>query len=149
MPPVLITRYERPAADGLPPTPESAYVLVQARAPEIELPEGVDLATLGRLGLRVAGLSAEEALSFSRQIDWRSTLLVPVPMNGASYREVDVRGRTGLLVAAQAPARPAPDGSPRRGTWHAVLMWSEGGDVYALHGPGNGLSLLEMAQTLE
>jgi hypothetical protein len=149
MPPVLVTRYERPAADGTAPAPESAYVLVQARAPEIELPEDVDLATLGRLGLRVAGLTAEEALSFSRQIDWRSTLLVPIPMNGASYREVDVRGRPGLLVAAQAPARPAPDGPPRRAAWHAVLMWSEDGNVYAIHGPGNGLALLEMAQTLQ
>ena len=161
MPPVLVTRYERAAPDGETRTADAGYVLLQARSPEIELPEGVDLATLGRLALRLGGLSAEEALSFSQRIDWRSTLLVPVPVNGADYREVEVNGQRGLMVSAQVPPSPSPegarqvppspspDGSRRRATRRSVLMWSEGGNVYALHGPGNGWQLVEMAQTLQ
>jgi hypothetical protein len=150
MPPVLVTRYERPGPEGDGrPADAGSYVLLQARSPEIELPEGVDLATLGRLALRVGGLSAEEALSFSQRIDWRSTLLVPVPVSGADYREVEVNGQRGLMVSTQAPPSPSPDGSRRRAGWRSVLMWSEGGNVYALHGPGNGWQLVEMAQTLQ
>jgi hypothetical protein len=148
MPPVLITRYERPPVDASA-HPAEAYVLLQARGPQIELPEGVDLTTLGRLALRVGGLSAEEALSFAQRIDWRSTLLVPVPVGGADYREIEIRGQRGLLVALPTPSMPTPDGRQRRGRWRSVLMWSEGGNVYALHGPGSGLQLVEMAQTLQ
>lgn len=148
MPPVLVTRYDKPVAAGETRPADSGYVLLQARSPEIELPEGVELATLGRLALRVGGLSAEEALSFSQRIDWRSTLLVPVPVSGADYREVEVRGQRGLLVTSRAPATTSADGSPRRGSSHSVLMWSESGNVYALHGPGSGWQVADMAQTL-
>lgn len=149
MPPVLLTRYEKPAADGAAPRPGDVYVLLQARSPEIDLPEGVDLATLGRLGLRVGGMTAEEALAFSQRIDWRSTLLVPVPVARANYREVEVRGHRGLLVTSEAPAGTTPGAPPRRAGRHSVLMWSEGGNVYALHGPGEGLQVLDLAQQLQ
>jgi len=141
VPPVLVTRYAKEGAAA-----GAGYVLLQARSPEIELPEGVELATLGRLALRVGGMSAEEALAFSQRVDWRSTLLVPVPMARANYREVEVRGRSALLVTSQGPA-PA-DGS-KRAAWSSLLLWSEGAQVYALQGPGGGLELLEMAQTLQ
>ena len=86
---------------------------------------------------------------------------MPVPVNGADYREVEVNGQRGLMVSAQVPPSPSPegarqvppspspDGSRRRATRRSVLMWSEGGNVYALHGPGNGWQLVEMAQTLQ
>ena len=90
---------------------------MQARSPEIELPEGVDLATLGRLALRVGGLGAEEALSFSRQIDCAQHDAGPVPVSGADYREVEVRGQRGLLVPFLSAGAPSPDGSPRRAAW--------------------------------
>lgn len=139
VPPVLVTRYAKEGETG------PGYVLLQARSPEIELPEGVDLAALGRLALRVGGMSAEEAQAFSQRIDWRSTLLVPVPVARANYREVEVHGRSALLVTSQAPS---PDAG-RRGRWSSLLLWSEGGQVYALQGPGGGLELLDMAQTLQ
>ncbi len=105
-------RYARPVdvGEGRPPR-EDSFVLFQAATPQVELPEGFDLATLGRLGLRVTGMSAEEALSFSRAIDWRATLLVPVPVQGGTFREVEVSGRKGLLVTMQPP----PKASSRRG----------------------------------
>ncbi len=143
VPPVLVTRYAKAGETG------PGYVLLQARRPEIELPEGVDLATLGRLALRVGGMSAEEALAFSQRVDWRSTLLVPVPMARANYREVEVRGRSALLVTSQPPATaPATDGG-KRARWSSLLLWSEGGAVYALQGPGGGLEILDMAQSLQ
>jgi hypothetical protein len=149
LPPVLITRYDRPAQPGETRPPDSGYTLVQSRSPEIELPEGVELATLGRLALRLGGLDAEEALSFAQRIDWGTTLLVPVPLRAADYREVEVRGQRGLLVTSDAAAGPALEGERRRAGRHSVLMWSEGGNVYALHGTGQTWRLVDMAQTIQ
>src|SRR5919202_6755490 len=72
--------------------------LIESRSPEVTLPDGVDLAQLGEIALRAAGMSKDEAHSFARSIDWHSTLLVPVPANAASFREVDVDGTKGLMI---------------------------------------------------
>ncbi len=150
MPPVLAVRYARTfdAVEGRPPR-EDSFVLFQSATPQVELPEGFDLAILGRLGLRVAGMSAEEALSFSRAIDWRATFLVPVPIQGGTFREVEVSGRTGLLVTVQPPPRAGADGPAPRA--HAVLLWSTADKVFALQGPAmrdGGVEILEMAQSI-
>ena len=102
LPPHLVLRYARPADPGATPSTEEGIVLVQSAMPKVALPEGFELATLGRLALRVAGMGPEEAQSFSRAIDWRTTLLVPVPVQGGTYREVDVAGAKGLLVTLRA-----------------------------------------------
>jgi hypothetical protein len=132
--PVVAVTYRRGTDD---------FVLVQGRSPAVELPPGVDLAELGQLGLEMAGLSSEEARVFARKIDWRSTLLVPVPAEGASFREVEVPGGRGLLVTSHV--RPK-DGNG--GRWRSVLLWSAGGIVFALEGPGNGIEILQMAQSV-
>jgi len=148
-PPVLAMRYTRTvdAGESRPPR-EDSFMLLQSATPQVELPEGFDLAVLGRLGLRLAGMSAEEALSFSRTIDWRATLLVPVPVQGGTFREVEVSGQRGLLVTVQPP--PAPDGSLRSSRPRALLLWSTADKVFALEGPGTrgGVELVEMAQSI-
>ena len=128
---------------------ESTFVLVQSRGPEVALPDGVDLAELGALGLQMAGMSAEEARLFAGRIDWRSTLLVPIPAEGGSFREVDVGGRKGLLVSGRPPERTAEDGTKRPRRWHSVLLWADDDRVYAAAGPGHGFEVLEMAQSIE
>jgi hypothetical protein len=148
MPPVVAIRYAREATAGETPDADSAFVLFQSRTPEVELPEGFDLAVLGELGLRMAGLEAREARTFARAIDWRSTLLVPVPIRGQQYREVEVRGQKGLLVSLRPEPKTTPDGTTRRGGWRSVLLWSEGDLCFGLQGPGDGAEVLEMAQSI-
>ena len=150
-PPVLAMRYARTVdgGDGRP-SREDNFVLLQSATPQVELPEGFDLATLGRLGLRLAGMNAEEALSFSRTIDWRATLLVPVPVQGGTFREVEVSGQRGLLVTIQPPPTTAADGSTRPSRASSLLLWSTADKVFALRGPGTrgGVELVEMAQSI-
>jgi hypothetical protein len=149
MPPVLAVRYARTIeyGDGRPPR-EDSFLLFQSATPQVELPQGFDLAILGRLGLRVAGMSAEEALTFSRAIDWRATFLVPVPVQGGTFREVDVSGQKALLVTVQPPPRTPPEGPARRA--QSVLFWSTADKVFALEGPAthDGVEILEMAQSI-
>ncbi len=150
-PPVLAVRYERTIdpGDGRPARSDG-FVLLQSAIPQVQLPGGFDLATLGRLGLRIAGMTADEARSFSRRIDWRSTLLVPVPIQGGSFREVEVSGHKGLLVIVDPPRSAAAGAPVRRPRAHALLLWSTEEKVFALQGPPTrgGVDLLEIAQSI-
>ena len=144
--------------------------LLEARSPEVSLPPGMDLVQLGEIGLRVVGLSQGEAHRLAQSIDWHSTVLVPLPANATSFRDVDVRGHKALLVTATGdfpaagggagPPRAsgggandhrgpwARDAAPHRARWHTILLWSEGGMVYALTGTLDRLNLVEMANSL-
>lgn len=123
--------------------------LTQARSPEVDLPEGVDIAALGEIGLRIAGLSTDEARQFSRTIDWRSTMVVPVPASVGSFREVDVRGTTGLLIAIDpgrvARREPADANAPSPRT---ILLWSENGLVYGLASSFHPADAIQMANSM-
>jgi len=119
--------------------------LYQSRSPEVSLPPGVDLAQVGEIGLRIAGLERADAERFARSIDWHSTMLVPMPTNAGSFREVDVRGNKGLLLTTRG--EPDPSGNP--GREGSMLMWAEGDMVYALRGNVDSDNLLEMAITLQ
>lgn len=151
VPPVVAVRYARTIeATDTRPAREERFVLLQSAIPEVELPEGVDLPTLGRLGLRLAGMSAEEALSFAGAIDWRTTLLVPVPVQGGTFREVEISGHKGLLVVVEPPKDATASATGPAPRAHAVVMWSTDDKVFALQGPATrgAVPLVEMAESV-
>jgi hypothetical protein len=114
--------------------------LVQARSPEVAVPAGLDVERLAEIGLRVLGLDAGEARRIARATDWRSTLIVPVPMNASTFRQVTVRGQSGLLITT---AGSAGGGRRREGT---VVLWSEAERVYGLEtslGPSEAMQVAE------
>ncbi|MGH7727103.1 MAG: hypothetical protein ACREOU_16915 [Candidatus Eiseniibacteriota bacterium] len=128
---------------------ERRIVFAQSPSPEIELPQGLDLPRLGEIGLRIAGLPADEARRFASSIDWHSTMLVPVPAKAAAFREVDVRGQRGLLIDVKGDA--VADSKTRRRVAHdgSILLWSDMDRVYALRGDGTDLDLVHMANTVQ
>lgn len=135
-----------PAAEVQYVSGERRIVLIQAPSPQIDLPHGVDLAQLGEVGLRIAGLSASEAHRFASTIDWRSTMVVPVPLNASSFRDVDVQGHRALLVTTDGASQPAPgEHRNRRGN---MVMWTEGDHVFVLSGNIQAQDLLLMANSL-
>lgn len=105
--------------------PDWSIELYQGRSPDVTLPEGVDLATLGRTGLRVLGMSEAEAETVSRQIDWTSTLVVPIPPRVQDVRSVSVGGHDGLLVGTS---------EERSQSW--LLYWQEDDLFYILEANG-------------
>lgn len=130
--PTVVLRYSRG---------EDCFELFQARSPELTLPDGLDVRRLGALGLQMAGMSAAEARAFASRLDWRTTLLVPVPATGADFRDVEVGDVQGVLVSARTHQGP---GAP----WRSILLWARGDRVLALMGPGRGLELLDMATSI-
>lgn len=121
----------------------SAVVLVQSKAPEVDLPPDVNMAQLGEIGLRALGMSADDARVMAGKIDWNNTLVVPIPINAASFREVSVRGVSGLLITTNTTS-----GGPSAQNGN-VLMWSESGKVYALTGNISPTLLAQMAEALK
>jgi hypothetical protein len=122
----------------------SRLSLIQSRNPDVMLPSGVDLPRLGEIGLRILGVDAGEARRMAGAIDWRSTLVVPVPLNASSFRQVNVHGNPGLLV--EMAERKGPDGGTRRGG--VVLLWTEGERVFALQGTVGDRDMVQVAESV-
>jgi hypothetical protein len=113
--------------------------VLQAKSPEVSFPAEIELWRLAYAGLRVFGMERDEAYRMAVTIDWRSTLIVPVPSQALAYRPMNVAGNEGLLIEGVAHEEERPGG---------VLVWSAGDETYAVTGPVRGDELLEMAQTL-
>lgn len=115
--------------------------LVQSRSPEVSVPAGWDVERLAEIGLRILGLDAGEARRIARSTDWRSTLLVPVPMNASTFRQVTIHGQPGLLVTTTGS--PAGDGR-----LHRVLLWTEGDRVFCIQGDLSDQNMVQMAESV-
>jgi len=117
--------------------------LVEAHSPELGLPPGADLKQLGEIGLRILGLDADEARRVAASIDWRSTLVVPVPTSAQSFRQVEVNGQKGLFIRCEMP-----DSTGARHRSGAVLLWTEGDRVLGMQSNLPGEDILDLAQSL-
>lgn len=116
--------------------------LIQAPSPQVQFPAGTDLAALGEMGLRMLGMSRNDAYRFAQTIDWRTTLLVPLPANAVGFSEVNVQGSTGLMIGMVAPRSGRRYGD-------SLLLWSANDRVFALRGTIPVPDLVEMAQTVQ
>ncbi|MDB6102757.1 MAG: hypothetical protein JWO52_2756 [Gammaproteobacteria bacterium] len=117
-------------------------VLLQARQPEVSFPGGINLASLAEIGLRVLGLKSAEAHRFAQNVDWRTTLIVPVPADVQVFRQVDIQGNPGLLI--ETVRRSSRGVLPEE----SRLLWSSGDSVFALVGNVRPTELFEMAQSV-
>jgi hypothetical protein len=114
-------------------------MLVQIPSPTVNTPPDVDLTKLAEIGLEFTGMSQEQAQAFSQNVDWTSSLVIPIPRNAATYEQVSVDGVTGTLI--QRPADDAPE---------FALLWVKNGIIYAIGGLGsNSAKAIEMANTLQ
>jgi hypothetical protein len=113
----------------------------QGRSPEVTLPAGVDLPQLGEIVLRSLGLDRGEAHRLAQAIDWRTTLIVPVPANTTAVRQVDIQGYRGLMMRTVTIVDGREEASN-------VLVWSEGEYVYGMSGRVGMAPMLQMANSL-
>jgi hypothetical protein len=133
----------------------------QAQAPEVTLPDGVNLAALGEIGLRILGLPADEARQFARAIDWRTTLLVPVPPGVNSFKKVDVNGHQGVAIERWFEVEDSGDSPGAAATLtgqgqavrtrrrESVVLWSANGRVFGFEGNFSTESFLRMAYSVQ
>jgi len=120
-------------------TMANCIMLAEMPSPTVHAPADLNLEQLAEIGLQSMGMTAEQAQAYSQTVDWTSTLVVPIPRNGASYTQVTVDGVQGDLI--QRPMDDAPQ---------YLLVWVKDGIIYAIGGLGNDTSAaLAMANSLK
>ncbi len=118
---------------------ESCTVLIQGKSPVVELPPEIDPSLLGEIFLQIFGMPSEEAKDFSQNVDWTTTLVLPMPMN-AEYQEINsVDGVPGVLVEDEYIG----------GVSRYSLIWIKGDILYGLSGYGNPEEAIRIANSLQ
>lgn len=118
---------------------ESCIDFVQVPSPIISVPPALNIAALAEAGLQLTGMSAAEAQAFCKTVDWSSTLVIPVPQNGGSYRTIPVDGVNGTLIETL----PHDNFIGRY-----ALIWVKNGVVYSIGGKGTSSRALSAAESL-
>lgn len=104
--------------------------LLQTQSPQVDYPEDVNATALGEAFLQMLGMTPAEAQRLARDIDWTSTLVVPIPQDLATFREVMINGVSGLALSSV----------DNQGN---VVMWQEEGKVYVLFGDDQDVETLQ------
>jgi hypothetical protein len=118
----------------------TCVTLTQIPSPSVDAPLDVNLAQLAEIALQVTGMSAEEARAFSQKIDWSTTLVIPVPANATTYKEVTVDGVTGQFITYSEDSDVA---------MRYVVVWAKNGMVYGLSGFGTETEALALANSIQ
>lgn len=114
-------------------------MIVEAPSPTVSVPPDLNVNQLFQIALEAAGMNPEEAQAFCQTVDWKSTLVVPIPSRASSYVEEPVDGVQGdLIVGAASHGRPA----------EYDLIWVKSGVVYSIHGFGDSGQALALAGSL-
>lgn len=116
----------------------------QGLSPEVTLPEGVDLAKLGKVVLLLLGMEENQAEALSQEIDWSTTLIFPFRADLSDIRQVKINGADGLLTSGYDDY----DGESKR--WK-TLYWQDGERFYVLVSEGTiGIdAMLDAAESLQ
>ena len=137
IPPSVIAAY---GACGSHPRPIAGCTLLrEVPSPTISVPPSLDLNALAQIGLQAAGMSADEAAAFCRTVNWRSTLVIPIPEAESTYSEIPIDGVRGIVV------RFAPH---RRQPRSYALSWVRDGVIYSIRGQGAAAQGLALANAL-
>ncbi len=110
-------------------------LFLQTESPLVEYPAELDPALLGEALLQIVGLTKSEATRLAQQIDWTSTLLLPISTDVATFNEVTIEGVSGIALLGLD-------------NQHTALIWQKDGMIHLLLSSGNTADLLTLANTL-
>ncbi len=116
----------------------TALTFLQGPSPVVGFPDDVDPAALGAAALQLLGMSEREAERVSKAIDWTTTLVLPIPTDFVSFREVTIDGTTGLVLSEEYDHLGS----------HSALMWQKDGIVYFMQGNLQMSHLMDVADSI-
>jgi len=158
-----------PAAVGIS---NGRFQIGQVLDPTVEYPEGLDPSLVGEAGLRLFGLSPQEARRISEHIDWTNTVVLPIPSDVAEFQELQIAGEDAILLKPRyRPYQPEPvqvDGQGRPvvsqegedqvlvGTEASesltgneyTLLWEKDGVLYFIVGRSGIETLVQIAESM-
>jgi hypothetical protein len=114
-------------------------LVMEAPSPIINVPSDLNIQQLAEIGLQLAGWTPVKAREFCQSVDWKSTLVLPIPRAVQSYETVSINGVRGTLIhfATSNSDRPT-----------FGLIWVDGGMIYSLFGKGDSTSAVQLASSL-
>jgi hypothetical protein len=138
MPPVVVAQYGgRPGRFAPGPEmfgPES-LVVIQGYSPSANVAGRVSLDEMRQLLLSMPGLPPETIAQLRAIDDWTTTMPIPVPRDIGIAHDVQLNGRPALAIADNTGAG-------------GLVLWTQGGVVYAVGGGKTADELLRIASTL-
>ena len=115
-------------------------VLLEAPSPLINVPSDLNIQQLAEIGLQLAGWDAVKAREFCQSVDWKSTLVLPIPPKAQSYETVNINGVRGTLLHFANSRNEHPS---------FALIWVDGGIIYGLMGQNEVTSAVQLASSLQ
>ncbi|MEQ1473468.1 MAG: zf-HC2 domain-containing protein, partial [Candidatus Acidiferrum sp.] len=107
-------------------TPNNCLALIEAPVPQVNVPADLNIQQLAEIGFQLTRMSPTQARELAQSIDWRSTLVLPIPRAAGTYTPVQVAGVQGTLINSTGHRDP-----------HYVLIWVKNGIIYGLVGHGD------------
>ena len=114
-------------------------MFAEVPSPIVSVPPELNVGQLFQIALQAAGMSPEEAQTFCSKVDWKSTLVVPIPRQASSYLEKQVDGVQGNLIMGKGRRGQPPE---------YTLIWVKSGIIYSIHGSGGAEEALALAGSL-
>jgi hypothetical protein len=116
----------------------NCLALEEAPSPLVNVPSDLNIQQLAEIGFQLAGMSATQARELCQTIDWKSTLVLPIPRFLVSYSLVEVDGAQGTLIKDTGHQGPG-----------YVLIWVKNGIIYGLAGQGDSSKAVTLANSLD
>lgn len=123
-------------------TEAPCVVLAEVPSPTVSVPPDLNIEQLAEAALQFGGMSADEARAFCQTVDWTSTLVIPIPRDGASTAKVDVDGTEGTLINVTHRGR-------RDFGAGYSLVWVKNGIIYSVTAPGSSADAVTLADSLD
>lgn len=120
---------------------DNCLLLVQLPSPTVDTPPDLPVTKLAEIGLQVLGMDPAKAAQLATQIDWTTTLVIPVPRGEVNTQTVSVDGSDGTLISQPV----STDGMRSSYT----LVWVKDGIVYGIIGSGDPSRALTLGNSLK
>ena len=119
---------------------DNCLMLVQLPSPTVDTPPDLPVAKLAEIGLQVLGVAPQRAAQLANQIDWTTTLVIPVPTGEVNTQTVSVDGVSATLIS-----QPATTNGLRSSY---TLVWVKNGIVYGILGSGDSARGIALGNSL-
>jgi hypothetical protein len=132
---------QEPSSPSSSSSANPCLVVIQAPSPVINVPSDLNIQQLAEIGLQLVGWSPVKAREFCQSVDWKSTLILPIPRTVQSYQTVSINGIRGTLM--QFPT------SRNNQQSSFALVWVDNSTIYGLIGQGDPGSAVQLASSLQ
>jgi len=116
----------------------TCLALIEAPVPQVDMPADLNIQQLAEIGFQLTRMSPTQARELAQTIDWKSTLVLPIPRRAGTFSQVTVAGTQATLITNNG-GRRGPD---------YVLIWVKNGIIYGLVGRGDASEAVTLANSL-